>query len=162
MHIPAHSSRMRLEDIERIKQVKYRYGRAIDMSDRVTLMDLFTEDATIRYQGGTYDFKASGRDEIVNSLVAAFHKNAAALHMVHHPVISFKDATTAKGEWTLHDVFYDLDTGLRTSGSAIYKDTYVLTDAGWKIAHSGYTRLIEFIDPISKDTEFTYRILDRD
>lgn len=153
---------MRLEDIERIKQVKYRYARGIDTADKAALLDLFTEDATIRYQGGTYDFQAAGRDEIVTALVAAFHKNAAAQHMVHHPVITFDDDTTAKGEWTLHDVFYDLDTGLRTSGSAIYKDRYVLTEKGWKIAHSGYTRLIEFIDPISPDTEFTYRILNRD
>lgn len=150
---------MRLEDIERIKQVKYRYARGIDTGDRDALFDIFTQDATIRYQGGAYDFQASGRDEIVNALVAAFHKNAAAQHMVHHPVITFDDDTHANGEWTLHDLFYDLDTGLRTSGSAIYRDKYVLTETGWKIAHSGYTRLIEFIDPISPDTDFTFRIL---
>lgn len=153
---------MRLEDIEHIKQIKYRYARAIDTANAVELRDIFMEEATIRYQGGSYDFKAVGRDEIVKALTAAFHKNAVAQHMVHHPVIGFDSATEATGEWTLHDVFYDLDTRLRTTGSAVYRDKYRLTEHGWKIAHSGYTRLTEFIDPISSDTDFTFRILDRD
>lgn len=113
--------------------MKYRYARGIDTAYKEALLDLFMENATIRYQGGTYEFQASGRDEIVTARVSAFHKNAAGQHMVHHPVITFEDATNAKGEWTLHDVFYDLDT-----------------------------RLVEFIDPISLDTKFTYRVLDRD
>ena len=150
---------MRLEEIEDIKQLKYRYVRAIDTANEAELRDIFTEDAKVHYIGATYDFKQTGRDQIVESLMDAFHNQALAQHMLHHPVIRFQSETEATGQWTLQDVFYNLDIGIRTSGTAEYMDKYVRTDAGWKIAEAKYQRTTEFIDPISPDTDFTYRRL---
>jgi hypothetical protein len=147
---------MRFEDIEKIKQLKYRYVRAIDTANEDELRDIFTEEASVHYIGATYDFEQSGRDEIVDSLMNAFHNQAVSQHMLHHPVIKFTSATEATGQWTLQDVFYNLALSIRTSGTAEYKDRYVLTEAGWKIAHAAYQRTTEFIDPISPDTDFTF------
>jgi len=147
---------MRLEDIEKIKQLKYRYVRAIDTANETELKDIFTEDASVRYIGASYDFAQEGRDVIVDSLMDAFHNQAVAQHLVHHPVIEFTGESTAIGSWTLQDVFYDFAKNIRTSGTAEYRDKYMLTSSGWKISHSAYQRITEFIDPVSPDTEFTF------
>jgi len=57
-----------LEDIELIKQLKYRYCRCIDTANLEELKTLFAEDASVRYQGGSYLFEAQGRDKILEAL----------------------------------------------------------------------------------------------
>lgn len=76
-----------LEDIEPIRQLKYRDCRCIDMANIAELRELFAEDASVRYQGGSYLFEAQ-RDEIIGALAYAFHAEAIALHHVNHPEIT--------------------------------------------------------------------------
>ena len=70
---------LRLEDIELIKRVKYLYCRSLDTCDSSLAATLLTEDATIDYEGGTYHFKAQGRDAIVEALRQAFHAQMGRL-----------------------------------------------------------------------------------
>ena len=62
---------LRLEDIELIRRLKHRYFRSIDTRDTEALTESFVPDATIHYVGGTYDFKAEGRDNPSSVLLAA-------------------------------------------------------------------------------------------
>ncbi|MGH8598410.1 MAG: nuclear transport factor 2 family protein [Gammaproteobacteria bacterium] len=148
-----------LETMERIKRLKYSYCNAIDTCDIALLETLFTEDATIDYQGGTYRLQADGRDAILAALKQAFHPEFVACHSVVHPIIDVRGDGTADGRWRLIDYVMSLrDGNLTTIGAANYVDKYVLQDGAWRIARSTYTRIYErvFNDP---DPGVTYHIL---
>lgn len=147
------------EAIERIKRVKYLYCRGIDTRDIPLLGTLFTEDASIDYQGGSYRFQAEGRDAILAALEAAFHDGLVACHTVHHPIIDVHGDGTADGEWRLIDYALNLrENNLTTVGAATYRDKYVLRDGAWKISRATYTRIYErvFNEP---DAALTFHIL---
>ncbi|MBS0504396.1 MAG: nuclear transport factor 2 family protein [Proteobacteria bacterium] len=136
--------------IERIKRVKYLYCRGIDTCDIPLLESLFTEDASIDYQGGSYHFQAQGRDAILKALAAAFNSEFVACHTVHHPIIDVHSDGTAHGEWRLIDYALNLrENNLTTIGAATYRDHYVRESDGWKIQRATYTRIYErvFNDP---------------
>ena len=48
-----------LEDYELIRQLKYRYCRCIDTANLDELRELFTEDASVCYVGGSYRFQVN-------------------------------------------------------------------------------------------------------
>lgn len=141
---------LRLEDIERIKQLKYIYSRALDTADLDTLATLLAEDATIDFKGGSYHFELTGRDAIVAALSQAVGPHLAGSHTMHMPVIEVHDDDTADGTWTLLDWAVNLAEGNKvTTGSAIYRDRYVRQGGRWLIQHSEYRRVFErvFHDP---------------
>lgn len=152
---------LRLEDIELIKQLKHKYWRCIDTGDIASLKDVFTEDVTCEYVGGTYHWKLQGRDNMLASIAAAFHEKAVACHTGHHPEIEVQTDTTATGTWYLTDEFWDFDKMLYTKGSALYRDRYVRNDGRWQIAHTGYERVYEIVDPITTMPNLTSHWLKR-
>ena len=54
----------KLIDIEEIKNLKHRYFRAIDMADFDLLDNVFSQDITIDYRGGTYRWESEGKETI--------------------------------------------------------------------------------------------------
>jgi hypothetical protein len=60
----------KLLDIEEIKNLKHRYFRAIDMADFDLLDNIFTDDVTVDYRGGTYRWQYEGKDTIKERLRA--------------------------------------------------------------------------------------------
>jgi hypothetical protein len=150
---------MRLEDIEQIRQLKYRYCRCIDTANLEELKTLFTEDASVRYQGGSYLFEAQGRDKILEAIGYAFHSQAIAFHHVNHPEIELTSATEAKGTWYLKDWFLDLKNKVITDGSALYKDTYVKQDGRWLIKRATYERIYEIVTPVTQTPNITAHYL---
>jgi hypothetical protein len=148
-----------LEDIELIKQLKYRYCRCIDMANLEELKTLFTEDASVRYQGGSYLFEAQGRDKILEAIGYAFHSQAIAFHHVNHPEIELTSATEAKGTWYLKDWFLNLKDKVITDGSALYKDTYVKQGGKWLIKRATYERIYEIVTPVTEAPNITAHYL---
>jgi hypothetical protein len=144
-----------LEDIELIRQLKYRYCRCIDTANIAELRELFAEDASVRYQGGSYLFEAQGRDEIIGALEYAFHAEAIALHHVNHPEISVTSPTEATGIWYLKDWFCDLRRKIVTDGSALYRDTYVKQGGRWLIQRATYERIYEIVTPFEQAPNIT-------
>lgn len=134
---------MHLEDIEAIKQLKYRYFRCLDCKEWGALAKCFTEDATAAYDSGKYSY--DGRDAIMGFLEGALSsRDVVSLHQGHHPEISV-DGDTAKGTWYLEDylIFVKADTRLR--GAGFYHDEYVKVGGQWRIKHTGYVRSFEEI-----------------
>ena len=132
------------EAIERIKRVKYAYCRAIDTCNLDLLASVFTPDATIDYHGGSYRFRASGRDEIVDAIKGAFHEDFVACHSVVHPEIDVHKDATADGRWRLLDYAMNLrQENLVTVGAADVVDRYAVFEGQWRIKSSAYTRLYE-------------------
>jgi hypothetical protein len=148
-----------LEDIEQIRQLKYRYCRCIDMANIAELKDVFTEDASVCYVGGTYRFEAEGRDKILQALEYAFHADAIAFHHVNHPEITVTSPTEATGIWYLKDWFLDLKNKIITDGSALYRDTYVKQDGQWKIKRATYSRIFEIVTPFTDVPNITAHYL---
>jgi hypothetical protein len=148
-----------LEDIELIKRVKYRYCRGIDTANIPELKELFTEDASVCYVGGSYRFEAQGRDKILEALEYAFHSQAVACHNVHHPEIDVISPTEAKGTWYLKDWFLDLKNMVITDGTALYKDKYVKRDGKWLIQRAAYERIYEIVTPVTQVPNITAHYL---
>ena len=149
----------KLLDIEDIKNLKHRYFRAIDMADFDLLDNIFTDDITVDYRGGTYRWESQGKEKITESLRYSFHNQACAMHTGHHPEIHVISETEAKGKWYLQDIFYNIDHNTVTQGTALYEDVYVKIDGQWLIKHSEYDRIWEQVSPISPDIEFTKILL---
>lgn len=147
-----------LEAIELIKQLKSRYFRGIDTANMEALAQCMAPDVSAHFFGGSYEIKVEGFDEVMGFLKQSFHADAAASHFGHTPEITV-DGDTATGLWYLYDIFYDLAREVKTSGSAVYEDTYIKTQDGWKIKTTGYKRIWERVEPFKDDGRFTARRL---
>ena len=150
-----------LEDLELIRQLKYAYCRCIDTAGFDELETLFCEDASVRYEGGSYLFECEGRDKILQALRYAFHSQAIALHHVNHPEIRLSSPTEATGTWYLKDWFCDLRNKIVTDGSSLYRDTYVKRDGKWLIQRSTYSRIFEIVTPFTDPPNITAHLLAR-
>lgn len=150
---------LRLEDIELIKQLKYKYCRAIDTCDLALLESLLTPDAEVDYQGGIYRFHYVGRDNVMQAIREAFNPQLVSSHTVHHPIIEVHDDDTADGHWTLIDWTMSLAFGNTVvEGSSFYVDNYVKQDGRWLIRKATYSRLFERVHQIP-DANLTAHLL---
>jgi hypothetical protein len=150
---------LRLEDIELIKRLKYRYCTAIDTCDTAVFPALFTEDVEVDYVGGSYRFQASGKAAVIAALTQAFNSRFLSSHTVHHPIIDVHDDDTADGRWTLVDYNIQFDYGMVTSGSSFYVDKYVKRNGEWLIRASTYSRLYERVEPVPGTLNLTAHYL---
>jgi len=142
-----------LEDLEAIRQLKYRYLRAVDTKDWALLADTLTEDCVARYGGGVKVYE--GRDAILDFLRESLGRDAVhTSHRCSHPEIEV-DGDSATGTWALEDRVIDTEFNITLRGAAFYSDRYRLTDGGWRIAETGYRRTFEEIEPRRADTTLT-------
>jgi hypothetical protein len=144
----------RLEEIEAIKQLKYRYLRALDTNDWKLMAECLAENCQSWYGGGKYSF--SGRDPIIRFLDEHMSGDQfLSVHQVHHPEIELTSEATAKGVWYLTDVVLDLKRGLDLFGAAFYEDEYVKRDGRWWIQRTGYRRTFEQWQPRRPEQQIT-------
>ena len=149
-----------LVEIEMIRRLKYRYVRYIDTKDWPSLGELFTADATASYGGGAKNL--TGRDAVMEFLSTSMaSESMLTSHKVHHPEIELTGAgpatgdPTATGVWALDDVVIMEDLGLVVRGASFYDDRYVKVDGSWRIAHTGYRRVYEEMEPRSPEAKLT-------
>ncbi|PTD22513.1 nuclear transport factor 2 family protein [Sphingomonas fennica] len=142
---------LRLEDIERIKQLKHRYMRMLDSGDSEGLAGCFVPEATIRYEGGSYLYEANGRDEIIAMLGQMQNNQYVGMHLALMPEIDVaEDGAVAEGRWYMVDWAVNMATNRMTHGTALYHDHYVHRDGEWRIRHSGYVRLFERVEMLKE------------
>ncbi len=140
---------MDLQEIERIKRLKYRYLRTLDQNNWVELAECFTEDAVTNYDGGKYSFE--GKENIIKFLQEFMDRpTLITQHQAHHPEIDLTGDTTAKGIWYLQDIVIDLDANTTMRGAAFYHDEYVKINGEWKIKLTGF---IQHYKEIEKRSE---------
>lgn len=151
-----------LEEIEAIRQLKYRYLRSVDLKDWPLLVSTFTADAVSAYDGGnqTHD----GRDAIVAWLRSALDTTIVTLHQVHNPEIALTSPTTATGIWYLEDRVInrgpdlpDMPGNSILSGAAFYADEYRKESGQWKISRTGYERTYFEMRPYDEPTAYYSR-----
>jgi hypothetical protein len=144
----------REEDLEAIRQLKYRYFRTLDCKDWDALAETLAEDATTSYDSGRYAY--TGRAAILEFLRGALgSKRMISMHHGHHPEIELTGEGTARGTWYLEDKVYFLDANTVLRGAAFYTDEYVKVGGEWKIASTGYERTYEEIE--NRETAFSIR-----
>ena len=136
---------MDLVELEKIRQVKYRYLRCVDLKLWDEIGEVFTEDATADYgtpsAGRPLDLKC--RDDIVGFLRESLGNGIITLHAAGQPEISI-DGDEATGTWRFTDTVIATDFKVVISGAAFYEDTYRRGDDGeWRISHTGYVRIFE-------------------
>ena len=134
-----------LEAFELIKQVKYRYFRALDTKNWALLSACLTNDSIARYDDGKYSF--DGREQIVSFLKHALNSTSKiTLHQGHHPELDLEDDNNAKGIWYLRNIVIDLDRNTTLRGAGFYNDKYQKIDGNWLISSTGYSSTFEEIE----------------
>ena len=139
-----------LSEIEQIKQLKYRYFRSLDTNDWAVFGDCLAEECTADYGDGKYSF--DGRQAIVDFMAQNMSADTfLSMHNGHHPEINIaEDGRSATGKWYLQDMILDLSNNVRLYGTGIYNDKYVKSGDEWKIAHTGYSRVFECVEPLGE------------
>ena len=128
----------RADDLEQIRQLKYRYLRTLDTKQWEEFADCFVPDATADYAGLAFP----DRDALVEFMRANLGPDMVTMHHCHHPEIEV-DGDTANGRWYLHDQVISAELRFRLEGAAFYEDRYVRTPDGWRVSHTGYQRTFE-------------------
>jgi len=150
----------RLEDIEALQQLKYRYFRALDSADMDLLASLLTEDFHCRFQSDRFDMICNDRAEYLASMATFFDANKATQHQGHHPEITIgEDGNSAAGIWYLQDFVHNVETGWFLMGTNFYRDSYVRTAEGWKHRSSFWTRHVEISEQLPFKPNYTGRYL---
>jgi hypothetical protein len=131
----------RLEDIEAIKQLKYRYWRHLDLKQWDALAQCFAPDATVCYSSGKYEF--TGVDAIMRFLSEALgtERGSVTIHHGHHPEIELLGDVSARGTWALYNYMFNIKENRGIRIGAYYDDTYVKQAGAWKFQHIGYRYL---------------------
>jgi len=130
-----------IADIDAIKQVKYRYMRALDTKHWDDFEATLSDDVTAAYgqsMGSKHTF--TGRSELVEFMRNSLPGNVITEHRVNHPEITLTGPDTATGIWYLQDRVIVPDVNLMLIGAGFYHDTYCRTADGWKFSHTGYDR----------------------
>ena len=121
----------RADDHDEIRNLLARYCLLLDHDDLDGWIELFSEDATYEVYGRAF----TGRDGLRRMLSGA----PGGLHLGGPPVIELLASDRARTQQNL--LFVDRTNGL--SRSAVYDDTLVRTDDGWRFA----SRRCRFIVP---------------
>lgn len=140
-----------LLEIEQIRQLKYRYFRAIDTHDWALFASCLAEDVTTQLDSGNYAFV--GRDAFIAGLRQMMDRpTLLSKHQGHHPEIELVAADRALGVWYLEDQVIDLDNDWIVQGTAFYQDEYIKRDGAWLILSTGYRRVLDNVTtPIPAD-----------
>lgn len=129
------------DDIEEIRQLKYRYLRTLDLKRWEEFAECFVPDATGDYAGLTFE----SRSALVGYMRENLGEGLISMHHAHHPEIALDEwgGDRASGRWYLEDKIIVPDLDLVLEGAAFYTDRYVRTTNGWRISHTGYERTFE-------------------
>jgi hypothetical protein len=147
----------RLEDIEAIKQLKYRYWRHLDLKEWDELARTFAPDATVCYSSGKYEFR--GVDVIMKFLSDSLGeaRGSVTIHQGHHPEIELLGDDTARGTWALYNYMFNIKENRGIRIGAYYEDEYVKLGGAWKFKHIGYRTL--FHEEWKRDDIASLRLL---
>ncbi|BBU24738.1 bile acid 7-alpha dehydratase [Mycobacterium xenopi] len=127
-------------DIAAIKQVKYRYLRALDTKHWDEFAETLTEDVKGDYGPSVgEELHFANRKDLVDYMRSALGPGIITEHRVTHPEITVT-GDEATGAWYLQDRVIVPEFNFMLIGAAFYHDSYRRTSKGWKISSTGYDR----------------------
>ena len=122
----------RLSDIESIRQMRYRYWRAIRDVDLDALLALFSKNPCADFGLGQ---PAEGREaveKLYKGTVGTW-KPQGQYPRGFVPEIEMTSDKTAKGTWMVEAQVLDREKRLVTNVGCLYDEEYVKEDGQWKI-----------------------------
>lgn len=127
----------RLEAIDAIKQLKYRYFHACDSKQPDRVRACFAEGPIDLQYGRIGEF--ADREQ----MLAIFTELACQDHIIemHHgqnPQIEVLSDDSATGIWGLYYYMIDTRRNLVTQLAGFYEDAYAVRDGAWQITKSHY------------------------
>ena len=138
-----HDPASAMADTEAIKQVKYRYLRALDTKHWDDFADTLTDDVIGDYGSSVgEELHFTNRVDLVNYMRKSLGPAVITEHRVTHPEITVT-GDEASGIWYLQDRVIVADFNFMLIGAAFYRDSYRRTDDGWRISATGYDRTYE-------------------
>ena len=129
-----------VDAIEAIKQVKYRYLRALDTKHWDDFAETLTEDIVGDYGsslGKEHHF--TNRTDLVEYMRTSMPTGVITEHRVTHPEITV-DGDEGAATWYLQDRVIVPEYNFMLFGAGFYHDRYRRTPDGWKICATGYDR----------------------
>jgi bile-acid 7alpha-dehydratase len=122
----------RLSDIESIRQMRYRYWRAIRNVDLDALLELFSENPWVDFGLGQ---PAEGKEAVTKLYRATVGtwKPGGQYPRGFVPEIERTGDTTAKGAWMVEAQVLDREKKLVTNVGCLYDEEYVKENGEWKI-----------------------------
>ncbi|HXA29241.1 MAG TPA: nuclear transport factor 2 family protein [Candidatus Angelobacter sp.] len=137
----------RLLDRAAVEELKARYFRFVDLQRWDEMAALFTAGAQLDIG----DVHVEGRDAITELVRTALD----GVRTVHHgqmPEITFHDADTATGVWSMFDMVERPGEPVRV-GFGHYHEEYVREDGAWRIARLRLERLrLDHLPPLGAPT----------
>jgi len=133
-----------LLDLEAIRKLKHRYIRCMTQSRWDELAQLMTEDVQTSYSDGKYSF--SNRTELLRFLKGSHDANETQVLGFWHvtmPEIEFTGPDEATGIWAMYHFYLDKSSSQQLEMFAYYDDTYRREHGEWRIARTGYRRVME-------------------
>ena len=141
-----------LISIERIKQLKSRYFRALDFKEWSVLGGLFTDETLIDFsdqpelwEHGPEADRADPNDWVFTDGVACaraiepLFANMVTVHHGHDPEINIESETSARGTWSLYDRLEFADEIFHGYGH--YHEEYARVDGRWLFSKLVLTRV---------------------
>lgn len=145
-----------LVEIERIKQLKSSYFRALDTKDWSLIRSIFSSSPSADYRGAVNEnSESSGTvanavnskvltnlDELADGLRDAL-AGCKSSHLGGNPEITMLSDGTARGVWAMQDWlwFEEAKPRIRLRGHGHYHDTFVKENGSWKIKTLRLTRV---------------------
>ena len=124
---------------EDIRELRYRYCRAIDTSDFEAVKACFTPDVCVDY-GAVGKFNS--RDELLNMMRSYAESNSTiGLHTALNPIIEFTGSINATVHWVSQFFSHDSGTGTSVKQSGTFTDHCIKAESGWKIHSATYNML---------------------
>jgi len=125
----------RLSDIESIRQMRYRYWRAIRDVDLDALLKLFSEHPRVDFGLGE-QMVAVGKEAVENlyKTTVGTWKPQGQYPRGFIPEIEISGDNTAKGVWMVEAQVLDREKKLVTNVGCLYDEEYVKENGEWKIS----------------------------
>lgn len=127
----------RLEAIEAIRQLKYRYFHACDTKQPGLVRECFCA-GPVRLEYGRIGSFDSREDMLVVFTELACQEHIVEMHHGQNPQIDLHDADNASATWGLYYHMIDTRRELVTQLAGFYDDTYRREEGQWRISASCY------------------------
>jgi hypothetical protein len=143
------------DDIEAIKQLKHRYGRAVDLREIDVLEDLLTSDfyMDVSPHNDLGTINRQDREATFKVFRERFTPDMIIQHQMHAPEIKLTGDTTAEGVWYLEYFSCNVKTRHTARGTSLYFDRYVKQGGKWKLAYMKYQLVYRIEEPLAADAK---------
>lgn len=136
-----------LEAREEIRRLMHEYLYIVDeLPDKGRVADLFTEDAVYETGRNLGEMPPTvGREKLRDLFSSLEGTLTYATHYLSNDVIDIADdGQSAVGRWYAYEMTTTTNPEEQLVMAALYENTFLLTDEGWRIKHIKFSDILSF------------------